>query len=417
MALLQMATAVTQPRAPGQSSFGKIMEGASGAANYYATENQRLQDRAIAQGKDQRAMQLADQQLQNQRIANVRSTQEIVDTEERRPLQLQALQQSLDNAKTEGELKAVQLRLEKLNELYAGRVRESALSLQAAQTDESRARATMEKAHAEDFAKHSATLLEIANNKLEMARAALAAKGEQAAYHPIPGLPGEPDRLIDQKSGRMFYAPMSPADAVKYAKRQVAANTELSGKKLSDAETMAQVRELAAQFMKGTVPTAPGAESGVSAPGATPSATPTYPKGQTASTMADMMVEQAKAESAKDLNFAKKVIIAGQPRYFIGGKEVDQAEVLRRANGAKAGGGAPVAPAAPAAGPSPATSLPASSPAAAGPISQEIQMLKAQIASLVLAAQDPRMGVNDRVKISGTLAGLQQRLNQLEGTR
>lgn len=377
-ALLAFAAAVTQPRAYKQNDFGKILGAGSEAFNFYQQQKQLLQDRAIKQQQEQQAMALQQQQLQNAKLANVKATQDIVGTEEKRPLELQQLQANIEKATTDVQLNNLNLRLGAINEKYAEQLKQAALAESSAKTDEEKAKATQLRAQAEHF-------LQMANDAKTMLQMKLDAMRRPNLQPVGQALPGERQMLRDPQTGQTAYAPMSLSDAKALATRDAATQEQLDGKTMDSQTKAAYIKSKTLEYAAGTLPPPSGT------PGTAPASAATPPASTGGSNASNDLLQRA-AQASQTAGGAV-VTVDGQQRYFIGGKEVD-AKTWQSRNPQPTGGSSSTP--APAAAATPAPTVPAKpapsgkplaaySVPAAAPTPEEQQRFKAAQAAKQLA--------------------------------
>lgn len=321
-ALLHFAASVTQPRAYGESSFGKILGSAAGGLDFYQAQKAALEDRARQQAEDQRKAALQTQQLEQSRVATVASKQDILDKAERQPLELDALRNRIQASQSEQELNQLKIRVARIDEKYAEDFKKAALAEKESKTDQDKADATLKRAQAE----HQLQLARDAKVMLEAKMAAIKKPNLQAVGE---ALPGQRQAYRDPNTSQVYYAPMDSTSALALAKREVAAQAEITGEKLDDKETARRVRSLAQEYVRGTMDKAQGTSSA-----------PT--QGQSAPKPGELTSAQKEA-----IDLSNKGQVAGGKgadgtmHYYIGGKEVPEAEARARAKSAQAPGTPP----------------------------------------------------------------------------
>lgn len=269
LTLLNFAANVTQPRQRGQGTLGKVLEATAGAATYNMNTKKQLEDRATEQELNRRKFAATDEALKGARLSNVKTEEDIRYSEQTRPLELQALQQRISSAKTEAELHALELRMGKVKEKYQAQEIQAGLDEKAAKTDEQRAQAAMERSHARFYQTQADEFIHAIQERR--------AGANKPDYQLREGLPGEPSTVLDKRTGTTYLAPMSPADSLDYAKRQIAARKEVGEFPDKTTEKMALQQEYQ-KALKGNIPAVPATGGAPGPAGAQPSGQPGAPQ-------------------------------------------------------------------------------------------------------------------------------------------
>jgi hypothetical protein len=395
LALLQFAAAVAQPRARGQSTTAKILESGAGAASYAMNEKRLMEDRAMQQDQYQRNAQKSEVDLENARMSGLRTRQQITETEQRAPIELDQLKTALATAKTQGEINNIELRIKAISEKYADQEKQAALDERAAKTDNERADAVMKGAHARLFNTQAEEFM----NAIKERRQGL------KSYVTKEGLPGEPTKVIDQRTGQMYNAPLPPADALDYAERQVTALEKIQPFPDKASRKAAVVAEYQ-KAIKGNIPMPSADDSSPAQPDAGAAGKPQAP----------MPVSKYTIQQSVDKpNVVMQDQTTGQ--YYYGGKPIDEQraqDLIALANRAAPKAAQPAAAPAPAPAAEPQAPNAAVIPDQTGAYAHERQQLMQQIAALSAAAKTPNLTTQYRIELADQLRALQARLNNFE---
>lgn len=307
LTLLHFAAGVSQPRAQGQSTVGKILQSVAGAAAYNMQEKQRMEDRVVEQEMQRRKVAAADAQLEQSKLGAIQTRQGIMQAEQRNPLELDKLKAAIEGAKTENELNGLKVRIATIKAEYARAEEEAALAERSAKTDSEKADAIMKRAHANYFQRQADELVNLAQIR--------ASNLNRPAFSLKEGLPGDPTKLLDIRSGNIYRPPMSPADALDYAKRQVEARKAMGEFKDSTAEKLGLQQEYQSAI-KGNMPVM-GATTGATAETAPEKPAPQAPQG---SGMTDAYKNaMVKSGSSRNTTVVYQEPSDGKITVFIGG--------------------------------------------------------------------------------------------------
>lgn len=263
--LLNFASQVAQRRAPGQSRIGQALEAANASVQYGMNEKRQIEDRALAEEGAKRRMAIEESNLKTSQLNQKRIADDVEFSAKTRPLELQRLEQALEHAKTAEQVKAIELKIKGVAAKYAEQFAQADLATKRSQAGENAAQAEMHRQHAEFYRKSAEELL-------EKARIQAAGKGTRQKFKAIDVLPGERPQFEEETTGQVFYGPMSPAEAVSWAKRQAKATASMT----PGSNEQALVQQFYNKALTGTMPkTGEAQESGEpAAPTPTTAASP-----------------------------------------------------------------------------------------------------------------------------------------------
>lgn len=321
MAWLEFAARAAQPRRRGQSTMAKILEAGTGALSSYANNKKQLEDREAQKQKDAKHRELQDEQIKQARVSTAAKAQEIIATEQQRPIELRRAKILLDKAVTDQDIARVDLELKKAKEKYAD-------ELAKWEVEERKSRDTASKA----LAAERQAMARKHIRETELMKEAIEARRKNPSQ-PVkdwkvqePDAPGGPSYMWSQTSSRRYRLPMDPSFALRYAEMQVEALDKITPYK-SRQEKESAKRAMAEDLIKGETPPAEEAApnttpapAGGSAPAAPAAAGPTSDPDLAAA-------QKQSADTGKALAFQDK---SGQRHYFIAGKPVSKAEFEAR---------------------------------------------------------------------------------------
>ena len=219
LALLRFAATQARQRQPGESRLSQALTGATGSLDYAMAEKRNIQNQAVADEAARRKLAEGDARIQSERLSNVRTTQDIIAGEEKRPLELDKLRQSLATARTDEQLKALELRAAQIKSKYVEDDARLAQEATRARTDDLKADAEYKRARAKLAIENADGLLK----EIAEIRAGSAGKG-RAAWKSVDKLPGERPEWYNAQTQEVVAGHFTDAaNAERWAKAQAAA--------------------------------------------------------------------------------------------------------------------------------------------------------------------------------------------------
>lgn len=324
LALLRFAAQFSQPKARGQSTVGKFFQSAADAGGYFMNEKKNMEDRGVQKELQRHALGKAQSEAEDSRLGTIKKRQEIIEGEEQRPARLEQLRLAIENAKTEQEVKALQLRVAKIKEKYSEDMAKAELAEKQGKDPESRARAARDQAAAALAIKQVQELVTLAELKARRQNTRSLKIVDSAD-------PGGPQLQHDETTGEIRRLRMAPAAAEAYAKQQAEAEGRMRGLKASEIEDLQ--RRYYNELTAGDP--APTAAPKQQQPGAPAGAAPQSPP-------QDKLIE-----SAKPQNRNKLMRDPATDTYYVNGRQLTPEQVARAkaamaaAEAARAGGGTP----------------------------------------------------------------------------
>jgi hypothetical protein len=317
LALLHFAASVSQPRGRGQSTLAKVLESGAGSASYAMNEKRLMEDRAMQKTAQEQNLQKNAQDLENSRVSGLQTRSNLIASETKRPMELEALRLGIEKARGDVEINAFAQRLAALKEKYAEQEIQAGLEEKSAKTDSERADAAMRRAHAQYYQK-----------QVEEYDQMLKTKQKQGSnmWEKIPAdlVSGAPPKLFNKQTGETRIGGLTAAEALNYATAEADAKAELGEFKKGDDKWKMYRNTLAqkAQQLPQIESTQPGGDSGQATPSGQPAPSGDF-QGSADREAMNASLRDPKGLYAVDLQ-------GGVKKYYIGGKEVSKQEADRR---------------------------------------------------------------------------------------